>query len=64
MSHPIDEDIEVVALALPLDRATASGIEELAAATGAEPEVIIASILHDIREDDEATEDGPIGYLH
>jgi hypothetical protein len=47
---------EVLSVDLPLDRATAAWLEELAIATGSEPEVLIASILRDIRVDDDEIE--------
>lgn len=46
-------DVEVVPLDLPLDRATVSWLARLANATGAHPRAIVASMLKDIRVDDE-----------
>jgi hypothetical protein len=56
MKCPLDDEIEILPVDLPLDRRTAAWLEELAEETGAEPEVLIASILHDVRTDDDEIE--------
>jgi hypothetical protein len=48
-----DDDIELVSLALPLDRDTIAWLNKLAR-DDVEAARIIASMLHDIRIDDEA----------
>ena len=59
-----DDEIEVATVDLALDRATWAWLEKLVAATGAEPEQLIASILHDVRQDDEEAEAPARGRLH
>lgn len=49
-----DDEVELVPLDLPLDRETMSWLAQLANITGAAPSSIVASMLRDIRKDDEA----------
>lgn len=51
-----DEEIEPFSCELPLDQETTRWLLRLAFETGADPAVLVASILHDIRRDDEAAE--------
>lgn len=48
-----DSDRCVAVVALPIDRETVAWLNMLAEVTGATPESIIASMLRDIRIDDE-----------
>jgi len=49
----LDDDIELVPLSLPLDRATRKWLVGIAKGSDNEAARIIASMLHDIRVDDE-----------
>lgn len=49
-----DEDLELFPAYLPLDRATIAWLARLERLTGTHPNVMIASMLRDIRADDEA----------
>jgi hypothetical protein len=55
----IDENVEVVPLDLPLDRETVHWLARLSRVTGDHPRRIVASMLHDIRIDDEAAHRRP-----
>lgn len=56
MARPDDEEqVEgYVTVTLPMDRATAEWLNAMACDTGAEPEVLIASLLKAIRVDDQS----------
>lgn len=48
------DDVEIVPLALPLDRATISWLTRLSRGNDATAAEFIASIVREVREDDEA----------
>jgi hypothetical protein len=50
-----DNDVEVVPLDVPMDNATIMWLARLCRVTGARPAAIVASMLRDIRVDDEAS---------
>lgn len=54
LTKPDEDDVELVRLALPLDRDTISWLAKLARGNDVEAAKIVASMLHDIRVDDEA----------
>ena len=58
------DDTEVISMELPLDRQTIVWLLRLTCVTGDRPADIVASILHDIRVDDEHADDGPSPPLH
>jgi hypothetical protein len=51
MERNLDDDVDD--LPVPLDRETRRWLADLARASGAHPRELIASMLHDIRRDDE-----------
>jgi hypothetical protein len=53
MAFFFDDNEEEVALELPLDKATRDWLAHLSVVTGSAPEQIVASMLRDIRIDDE-----------
>jgi hypothetical protein len=55
MALDLDDDIrEPIPLVLPLDRATVAWLTALAGGSDEQAAEIVASMLHDIRVDDEA----------
>ena len=56
MLHPLDEEteeVEIVPLALPLDRATVAWLLRISRGNDAEAAEMVASMIRAIREDDE-----------
>jgi len=53
-SHAEEHEVEVVPLAIPLDRATLAWLAALAGGCDERAAAIVASMLRDIRVDDEA----------
>lgn len=53
MSLETNEDVEVVTLAIPLDRATVAWLSRMSQGNDAAAAEMIASMLNSIREDDE-----------
>ena len=49
-----DDDVELVPMLLPLDRETIAWLARLQRATGDHPNAMVASMLRDIRADDES----------
>lgn len=54
-----EDDVEVVPMELPLDRATIAWLARLHNLTGDHPRIMIASMLRMIRTDDEALHSKP-----